>query len=369
VSLQCDGNLSEGFFQWDNSKPLDGSWYTTKLQELVFDHCLNSLDVQPTTEATYGGMHFVFSNVEFSSGVHFNCAGSNGSSCTVDFENCQFKPNGGVPHPPPTLYMYGIVATAVKTITVNTCSFVGCAAALNFTNANSVSLQGVSITKNIIPKVGFVPPFMVSFVNITNLIAGDLELSHMEAYGGIFMSNCVYLLEFSLVSLVSNTFSFPIWAEQSKSYMIFNQITIDSNTGCTALLNVVNNAKVDFNNSQVTNNKNCQSALSVGAGSSLTVVNTKIANNAVQNGGAVAVVNGGNLYGLDSQFQQNTASGEGGAIYALQGTVRLSTVIFSGNVAETGGAGWCAPGQVKYQQSSCTFTNNQSKDGSKPMQC
>lgn len=73
----------------------------------------------------------------------------------------------------------------------------------------------------------------------------------------------------------------------------------------------------------------------------LTILNTTFASNSsAENGGAIAILKGAYLYGRDLSFEQNTATGTGGAIDVTASTAELDNVKLLKNEA-TSGAGIC----------------------------
>jgi len=117
----------------------------------------------------------------------------------------------------------------------------------------------------------------------------------------------------------------------------------------------------------VSNNVATAYTLQVNDNSTLAITNSLIANNTANQGGGVAVLYQANLIAQSSTFNGNTAIA-GGGFYSKHGSIRLTNVTVTANVAHSGGAGLCR-GDGAFSDAQCVFSDNVSLDKSPPLQC
>jgi len=244
--------------------------------------------------------------------------------------------------------------------------FNGCASSMDIVNSQQVSITHTQINNSTIPQGSAFFVTMISLDTVNSVSMQNIQINNNKVYGGISLSNCV-VAQLSYLQMASNDYDYSILVRSSQ--VILSQISITDNVNKAAIIDVDFDCYVDLNFSQILNNGPSEYGLLVGANSTFTIANTVVAGNHVVNGGAVGVTGNGILQALTSKFHNNIASSQGGALWASQGTLSLNDVTIANNTANTGGAGWCDQSQVTFTQIGCTWQDNVSTDGSKPLQC
>jgi len=297
-------------------------------------------------------MNLGFTNVDFQGSYSiFYCQGALGGNCNVTLQNVDFV---DVPS------SYALLVEYAVGVSIDSASFTGCSQAMDMYSVESVSLTDSSVEYSTSTSAAMV------FTSCSGVYIGNTQLSNNVYNPDFFVSTSTTSVTFDNVQASNNSGASSVGTLFAfvQSGVNWNNVGVDGNNG-QQIIQLYDTTAV-WNDVTVENNIASLYTISVDSSSQLTMTNTQVNSNAAQYGGAITVLDA-NVVASYCTFNGNKASSLGGALYSVSSSVSWSDITISNNDAQTGGAGYCTG--TAFSDPNCNYQDNNSYDGSAPLQC